>query len=165
MQKGQMVGVSLLNREKARGFWAYCPVFSLLPHRGTEEGKALVGGGRFGRSGPRRRPGVEGKGGEGPAGSISSHSSARGSLRWPSHCGRRRRRWRPWTGIPEGRRRSRGGGGAPMGLRGVQAYLGSGRGAVERGLRGGRRWQWQAAALQARGGGLGWRWWSAASLG
>ena len=28
------------------------------------------------------------------------------------------------------------------------------------GLRGGRRWQWQAAALQARIGGLGWRWWS-----
>ena len=102
--------VSLLNRGKARGFWAYCPVFSLLPHRDTGEGEALVGGGRCGRSGPRRRLGVEGKGGGGPAGSIPNRSSARGGLRWPGHCGRRRRRWRPWAGVPEGRRRPRGGG-------------------------------------------------------
>ena len=41
------------------------------------------------------------------------------------------------------------GGGAPVGLRGAQAYLDSGRGAVERGLRGGRR---SGAAAMANGG-------------
>ena len=101
--------VSLLNRGKVRGFWAYCPVFSLLPHRGTEEGKALIGGGRFGRSGPRRRPGVEGRGGRGSAGSIPGRGSDRGGPRWPSHGGRRQRaavvlgRW-PWAMIADGGR-------------------------------------------------------------
>ena len=38
--------VSLLNRGKVRGFWAYCPVFSLPPHWEIGEGEALAGGGR-----------------------------------------------------------------------------------------------------------------------
>ena len=78
-------------------------------HGKTGEGPSGAGGDRFGRSAPRRRPGVEGKGGGGSAGSIPNRSSARGGLRWPGHCGRWRRRWRPWAGVPEGRRRPRGG--------------------------------------------------------
>ena len=75
-------------------------------HGKTGEEPSGAGGGRFGRPGPRRHLGVEGKGGGGPAGSIPNRSSARGGLRWPGHCGR----WRPWAGVPEGRRRPRGGG-------------------------------------------------------
>ena len=118
-------------------------------HGKTGEEPSGAGGGRFGRSGPRRRPGVEGKRGGGSAGSIPGRNSARGVLRWLGHSGRRRRVVAAQDWQSRGRRRSREGGGAPVGLRGAQAYLDSGRGAVERGLPGGRR---SGAAAMANGG-------------
>ena len=58
-----------------------------------------------------------------------------------------------------------------MGLGGAQTYLDSGRGAVERGLRGGQRRQRRAAALEVAVGRWGseeavrrWRWSSGKAL-
>ena len=53
--------------------------------------------------------------------------------RRPSANGRRR----PRAGVPEARWRAIGRGGVPVGLSGAQTHLDSGRGVVERGLRGG----------------------------
>ena len=67
----------------------------LPPPRGrTGEGPSGAGGGRFGRPGPRRRPGVEGKGGGGPAGSIPGLTLGRGGAQRRGDAGWRRRRYR-----------------------------------------------------------------------
>ena len=49
--------VSLLNRGKARGFWAYCPVLFLPRARKQGRGPALVGGAKSGGQGLGAAPG------------------------------------------------------------------------------------------------------------
>ena len=60
-------------------------------HGKTGEGPSGAGGDRFGRSAPRRRPGVEGKGGGGSAGSIPGLTLCRGGAWRPGHGGQQRR--------------------------------------------------------------------------
>ena len=57
----------------------------------TGEASPCAGGGRFGRPGPRRRPGVGEKGLEGAWGSIPQLTSARGAARERGDVNRRRR--------------------------------------------------------------------------
>ena len=64
---------------------------SSRPEQGRGVGSA--GGGRFGRPGPRRRPGVEGKGGGGPAGLIPGLTLGRGGAQGRGDAGRRRRHY------------------------------------------------------------------------
>ena len=49
--------VSLLNRGKARGFWAYCPVLFLPSRWETGEGEWLAGGVESGGQGLGAAPG------------------------------------------------------------------------------------------------------------
>ena len=93
--------VPLLNIGKGRGFWAKWPLSSSSLHGRTGEGPSGAGGDRFGRSAPRRRPGVEGKGGGGSAGLIPGLTLCRGGAWRPGHGGQQ------WRGVSERPRRCR----------------------------------------------------------
>ena len=67
--------VSLLNRGKARGFWAYCPVLFLPSHWEIGEGEVSRRRCRIRRPGARGGSGVRGKGSGRPAGPIPGGSS------------------------------------------------------------------------------------------
>ena len=115
---------------------------------------------QFGRSGPRRRLGVEGKGEGKPAGLIPGRSSGGGGPGRPGRNGGRQRAAGLRAGASgecggdQGEREEHQG---AMGVPFPTSIRAEGQWGGE--LRGGRRRQWQAAALQARNGGLGWRRW------
>ena len=67
--------VSLLNRGKARGFWAYCPVLFLPSRWETGEGEVARRRCRIRRPGARGGSGVRGKGSGRPAKPIPGRSS------------------------------------------------------------------------------------------
>ena len=75
----------------------------LPPPRGrTGEGPSGAGGGRFGRPGPRRRPGVEGKERGSCGEMIPCLTSAGDGVWWSGHGGQRRRCYKAGGGGARG---------------------------------------------------------------
>src|SRR6185295_17872983 len=81
LDKSHKWGGSLWNRGKGEGLMAKLPSPSSPSRWETGEASPCVGGGRFGRPGPRRRPGVREKGARGTWGSIPQLTSAWGAAR------------------------------------------------------------------------------------
>ena len=152
--------VSLLNRGKARGFWAYCPVLFLPSRRETGEGEVARRRCRIRQPGARGGSGVRGKGSGRPAGPIPGRSSG-GVV--PGRSGRDggRRRAAVASGrCPRGAAESKGRGKASRGSGNSIHLLTLGGGGLWMALHDGGRSLVATVAiavLEARGGAV--RWW------
>ena len=169
---GTKGGRTLRKKERRPGaFGQNCPAFFLLAlgsRGGVPRAPAALGRRPWSSAAASGR----GKRSRAALGTDSQPQFGQGRSRvtWPRRPSANGRR-RPRAGVPEARWRAIGRGGVPVGLSGAQTHLDSGRGVVERGLRGGQRRQRRAAALEVAVGRWGseeavrrWRWSSGKAL-